>query len=400
MPSPAWSAGILLSIAFRLALCSPEACALLGADLLIPNNIAAGRTSKRTQQQISAELFFFVTNASSSAIQLEAWLPDPQSWNRRFLATGSGGIGGGIDYATMQNGLRLGFSFFGTNAGNNGPVGYEFFLNKLEAIDDFGHRAIHVEAEAGMELVRLYYGTGAAETYYVGCSTGGRQGFQNAHLYPEDFDGMLLGSPDIDWLRIVASKGILAVWQAIVEAQIRQLDSLDGVTNGIIDEPTKHRFDPARLVCGTSVLNSTLCLSPQQVESVRRAYEPIESTSGRIVYPAFEPGSKTDVFSQNQVHGTAKLTYTHNALLSLVEQGMAPKILVSTKYEDDVVGGKIVAQRTYYPYPMVSKWVCVNDTSLAASGDVPLPGLEARCRRKREHKKLYFELRPLVSREM
>ncbi|KAI1106428.1 tannase and feruloyl esterase [Jackrogersella minutella] len=538
------SVALLLGFTARLVACSADACTSLrnhvsipnttivaidylanGTSIALPGTVESCGGSSLTANATAdlCRLVLVVSTSPSSEVQLEAWLPDPSIWNRRFLATGDGGIGGCIDYATMQNGAGLGFASFGTNAGHNGSVGYEFFLNQPEVINDFGHRAIHVEAEIGKDIVRQYYGTGAAKNYYVGCSTGGRQGFQNAHLYPEDFDGFLLGSPGVDWLHIVASKGILArrvgwpylnssayvrpeQWPVIVEAQIRQLDPLDGVVDGIIDEPTKQRFDPASLACGTGVLNSSFCLSPQQVESVRRAYQPIASSSGQIVYPAFELGSNTDVFSENQENGTAILGYTilqdfwrgtiyndstwvpnefevsdmdlalkinpgqvnagetdlssfydrggkiisyhgrndetvtsalseqffvgvqstldltledihsfyrlffipgmhhclgglgawsignamaypydktlldsdHNALVALVEwveNSTEPKILVGTKYEDDSIGGTITAQRTYCPYPMVSKWNGVNDTSLATSWKCVSPGI-------------------------
>ncbi|KAI1473803.1 tannase and feruloyl esterase [Daldinia eschscholtzii] len=531
-----WNIAIFLGFSARLAVCSADKCASLALNISVANSTAitydyllngttfdlpgtvescGGPNLKARATANLCRLVLTVATSPSSEIQLEAWLPDSPTWNGRVLATGNGGIGGCIDYATIQNGAGLGFASFGTNAGHNGSVGYEFFLNQPEVINDFGHRAIHIEAEVSKELVHQYYGTKARKAYYAGCSTGGRQGFQNAHLYPEDFDGLLLGSPGVDWLHIVASKGILArrigwpyinssayvrpeQWPAIVEAQIQEFDALDGVLDGIIDEPTKHRFDPISLACGTGVLNSSLCLSPQQVESVRRAYEPIVSSSGQIVYPAFELGSKTDVFSANQVNGTAKLSYTilqdfwrgavfnnthwtpenfsesdmdlamsinpgqvnaaekdlssfyrkggkiisyhgrndetvtsalseqfftgvqtalnvtlqdmhsfyrlfflpgmhhcsggpgawsignaqkypydkklldskHNALIALVswvENGTTPETIVGTKYENDVIGGNITAQRKYCPYPLVSRWDGVNDTSLATS---------------------------------
>ncbi|KAH8901033.1 tannase and feruloyl esterase [Thozetella sp. PMI_491] len=277
---------------------------------------------------VTSDLCRIVVNVSTSAtssVRLDAWLP--RDWNGRFLATGTGGEGGCIDYLTMQNGAQLGFAAFGTNAGHDGQTGFDFFLNQPEVIEDFGHRSIHVEAEAGKQLVSQYYGRSATKSYYQGCSTGGRQGFQEAHLYPDDFDGILVGSPGIDWLHIVSSKGIMArrigwpyldspayvrpeQWTAIVAKQIELLDPLDGITDGIIDDPTSHRFDPEILACGTGVLDSSVCLTPGQVDSVRAAYLPIANTAGRIVYPSFELGSNTDVFSANQVNGSAQLTYT------------------------------------------------------------------------------------------
>lgn len=266
-----------------------------------------------------------VSTTDSSSIRIEGWLPD--DWNGRFVASGTGGIGGCIDYGQVQNGAQLGFASFGTNAGHDGQSGFDFFLGRPEVLNDFGHRAVHVEAEVGKQIAAQYYGRPARTHYYQGCSSGGKQGLQTAHLYPEDFDGIVVGAPGVDWLHVVSSKGLLArrigwpdinssayvrpeQWPAIVAKQIELLDPLDGVTDGIIDDPTKYDFDPAILACGTGLLNSSTCLAPQQIASVRAAYQPVADSEGRIVYPSFHLGAATDVFSNNQKDGAAELSYT------------------------------------------------------------------------------------------
>ncbi|KAI1759623.1 Tannase/feruloyl esterase [Hypoxylon sp. FL1150] len=73
---------------------------------------------------------------------------------------------------------------------------------------------------------------------------------------------------------------------------------------------------------------------------------------------------------QKYPYDQALLNSKHNALLALVdwvENGTAPETLVGTKYENDLIGGNITAQRTYCPYPTVSKWDGVNDSNLATS---------------------------------
>ncbi|KAL4920401.1 tannase and feruloyl esterase-domain-containing protein [Aspergillus aurantiobrunneus] len=234
------------------------------------------------------------TTSASSSVRIEAWLPD--TWNNRFLATGTGGEGGCIDYETVQI-----------------------------VINDFGYRSVHVEAEVGKELVTRYYGRKPSKSYYQDCSTGGRQGLQSAQLYPDDFDGIVAGAPGIDWLHIVASKGVLArrigwpeidlpayvrpeQWPAITAKQVEMYDLLDGVEDGIIDNPTQYTFDPEILACGTGLLNSSLCLTAAQVQSVRAAYLPIADSQGHIVYPAFSIGADTAVFSDNQADGRLQLS--------------------------------------------------------------------------------------------
>ncbi|KAJ1334927.1 feruloyl esterase [Microdochium nivale] len=267
---------------------------------------------------------FNVTRVPGSSIRMDAWLP--ADWNGRFLATGGGGIGGCIDYSGLQIGAGLGFATLGTNGGHDGESGHDFFLDQPAVIDDFGYRAIHVEADVGKKLIERYYGQAPSSSYYHGCSTGGRQGLQNAQLFPQDFEGVLVGAPAVDWLHIVASKGILArrigwpdlgsrayvrpeQWKAIVAHQIALFDAADGVIDGIIDDPTQFRYDPTLAACGGTAFNNSVCLEPEQVESVRAAYEPIANGRGEIVYPGFGLGADTSVFSANQVNGTAQLTY-------------------------------------------------------------------------------------------
>lgn len=80
-------------------------------------------------------------------------------------------------------------------------------------------------------------------------------------------------------------------WKVIVAKQIERLDPLDGVEDGIIDNPSAHAFDPVIMACGTGLLNSSLCLKPRQVESVRDAYEPLADSEGNVVYPGFALGA-------------------------------------------------------------------------------------------------------------
>lgn len=281
-------------------------------DIISLPNAVASCGGPKFKANITADLCRIIVNVSSSdttSVRIEACLPD--DWNTRLLATGTGGIGGCIDFPSVQNVAQLGFASFGTNTGHDGEQGFEFFLNQPEIINDFGHRGIHVEAVVAKQIVQQYYGKKKApKSYYQGCSTGGRQGLQNAQLYPDDFDGLLAGAPGIDWLHIMASKGIFArrigwpdltsdayvrpeKWKVIVAKQLEPLDPLDGVEDGIIDNPSADAYDPVIVDCGTGLLNSSLCLKPRQLESVRDAYEPLADSEGNVEYPGFALGAET-----------------------------------------------------------------------------------------------------------
>ena len=72
--------------------------------------------------------------------------------------------------------------------------GASFALNRQKLLD-FGFRSLHVTAETAKQLARTYYGAGPAKSYYEGCSQGGRQGLTLAQRFPDDFDGIVAGSP-------------------------------------------------------------------------------------------------------------------------------------------------------------------------------------------------------------
>lgn len=129
-------------------------------------------------------------------------------------------------------------------------------------------------------------------------------------IYPSDFDGILAGSPGVEWFSIVASYALLArrsgwpdiespsyvsaaQWEAIVQAQIALLDGLDGIEDGIIDQPYMYTFDANLLRCGGGVLNDSVCLSPQQVLPVRSVYDPVLNSTGQLAMPAWGIGADT-----------------------------------------------------------------------------------------------------------
>ncbi|KAJ7637233.1 tannase and feruloyl esterase [Mycena polygramma] len=248
---------------------------------------------------------FSTRTSDTSSVDAEAWLPD--EWHGRFLGVGNGGLGGYIDYEGLHYGASLHFATVGSNNGHDGDNG-EVFLGRPEVINDFAFRAIHVEAVIGKQIVAAYYGRAHDKAYYLGCSTGGRQGTQAALKYPADFDGIIAGAPATDWNHLLHWALMLArnigapdpasspafippgLWKVVAAEVMRQCDALDGVLDGIITEPDDCDFRPEALLCGAGGKHGA-CLSQPQVDALRKIYAPLHRTDGELLYPRFDPGA-------------------------------------------------------------------------------------------------------------
>ncbi|KAJ7617366.1 tannase and feruloyl esterase [Roridomyces roridus] len=248
----------------------------------------------------------YVTHTSArSAIHAEAWLPD--EWYGRFLVAGNGGLGGCIPYNLLDYGSSM---HFATIAADNGHDGYTAvpFLHNDQVLQDFATRSIHIASLTGKEILRTYYARPHAKSYFLGCSTGGRQGTYSAVHHAENFDGILAGAPGTDWNHLMHWMGMLAravgapnasksasfippeLWRVVAEEVMAQCDGLDGLEDGMISEPDECGFRPEVLLCGGARGNKE-CLTPAQVDALRTIYSPLYD-AGQLVYPRFDPGSE------------------------------------------------------------------------------------------------------------
>ncbi|KIK57021.1 hypothetical protein GYMLUDRAFT_46632, partial [Collybiopsis luxurians FD-317 M1] len=245
-----------------------------------------------------------VSTSDRSGITMEAWLP--RNWTGRFLSTGNGGLDGCIQYVDLAYTTAQGFATVGANNGHNGTSGRLFF-NNSDVLADFVYRSIHTNVVVGKEITRMFYGTPHKHSYYLGCSTGGRQGFKMVQDFPDDFDGVVAGSPAINWNNLMSWSArfhnILGnatsptfvtseEWLGLIHENIlEQCDIIDGVADGIIEDPNLCDYKPEVLICGSSG-NLSDCLTPTQAGSVRQVFSPMFDTHGRLMYPRQQPGSE------------------------------------------------------------------------------------------------------------
>lgn len=242
--------------------------------------------------------------SSDSDIKMEIWLPVAASWNQKFEADGNGAWTGSIAEATLAGGVALGSATSMTDTGHEGGSA-SFALNHPEKQIDFGYRAVHELAVESKAIIQAFYGQAPKYSYWNGCSAGGKQGLKEAQMYPADFDGIIAGTPVNDWV----GRSLGAVWFAraahetegsaipreklasINKAAIGACDTLDGVKDGVIEDPTKCNFDPVSIECKGADSND--CLTAAQVTTARKVYSGvINPRTKEVAFPGLEPGSE------------------------------------------------------------------------------------------------------------
>jgi feruloyl esterase len=238
---------------------------------------------------------------SDSDIKVEVWLP-VSGWNGKFQAVGNGAWSGAIVYAAMADALRLGYAASSTDTGHAGGSA-SFALGHPEKLIDFAHRSEHLMTVQAKAMVNAFYGSSPKYSYWNGCSAGGRQAMKEAQMYPGDFNGIIAGSPGLDWSGRTAQAVRIA--QALQNedarlkaaqlpllhgAAVQACDAMDGVKDGLIENPAACKFDPGVLECkGAGTAN---CLSATQVETARMIYSPMMNTKTRRVITGLLPGSE------------------------------------------------------------------------------------------------------------
>ncbi len=240
--------------------------------------------------------------SSDSEINMEIWMP-ASDWNGRYQAVGNGAFNGTINRNAMTTALARGYATSSTDTGHTGP-GASFGLGHPEKVIDFGWRAVHETAVASKKIIASYYGNDPKFSYWNGCSAGGRQAMKEAQRFPADFNGIIAGAPGLDWtgraaqaLRIAkrleqneAARLGEAQRQLLHAAVDASCDAIDGVKDGVIENPKRCKFDPGVRECKGS--GDTACLTAPQVETARLIYSDAVNPKTKRAISGLEPGSE------------------------------------------------------------------------------------------------------------
>lgn len=226
----------------------------------------------------------------------------PDEWNHKFMMGGSGGFVGSVDNQAVSS-VNMGYATVGTDTGHKGvATDAKWALNSMERLKNFGYLAVHRVDDTAKAIVKEYYQSAAKRSYFVGCSNGGRQAMMEAQRYPDDFDGIVAGAPALNFTAIGAQfikdsqasfpdahklttpmlppETLKFVEKKVLEA----CDTLDGVKDGVMEDPRRCKFDIASLPACTDDQPGAQCVTTSQRNVLNAIYGETKSKT-LVIYP-------------------------------------------------------------------------------------------------------------------
>ena len=233
----------------------------------------------------------------------------PAKWNSRLYMFGNGGWAGeSFDSrgraANRAHGLKVGFVTAATDTGHSAvsEPGASFALDKQKLLD-FGFRSLHVTAVTAKMLARTYYGIGPSRSYFDGCSQGGRQALTLAQRFPNDFDGIIAGSPALYqtgthlarayWMQGMNANPFPAAKLGLLANRVyEKCDAKDGLKDGLIDDPRRCDFNPEHdLPHCAEGSDQPDCFTVDQIHALERIYGDVMS-HGKRFFPGWPVGAE------------------------------------------------------------------------------------------------------------
>ena len=202
--------------------------------------------------------FTYSHDGLEDEVALTYWLPAPNKFQNRFLATGGGGyainsgnqsLPGGIIYGAVAGLTDAGFGAAQSNTITqwltaNGTLDWH-------NVYMFGYQGIREMSELGKEFTKQFFNMTLSNTtlrtYWQGCSEGGREGWSQVQRYQDSFDGAVIGAPAFRWsfqqTQLLYPDVVEQTmnyypspceFQKIVNETIINCDPLDGKTDGVV----------------------------------------------------------------------------------------------------------------------------------------------------------------------
>lgn len=240
----------------------------------------------------------------------------PEQWNGRFMMQGGGGLNGvvalplGTSAAGTMTALERGFAVVTTDSGHQSEQPFDSsFFNDQEAVLNFLYQANAKVAITAKQIISHYYGRTIAHSYFMGCSTGGREAMIMSQRYPRLFDGIVAGAPAMrtsfsnladKWVAVslvqaalkdeqgkpIVEQALSAQEKSIIMAGLlKSCDSKDGVTDNMISNVLACQFDPLTIACSNT--KSTNCISVNKARAIKKGFDGPKNSRGVQIYPGF-----------------------------------------------------------------------------------------------------------------
>ena len=249
----------------------------------------------------------------------------PAEWNGKYLQMGCSGHCGQFAVSnpataavTVTNQgypgqiIHKGYAAFATDEGHVGFGGGSWAVKgpgqvDEDAIEDFYYRSDKVLAQIGKKITVAFYSQATkspqklARSYFSGCSGGGRDAFVAASYFPEEFDGIVGGSAynlagvglQAGGIAVAALRSEDADVPAALVAKIDPIvkakcDKLDGVEDGLIQNPAACDFRPERdLPRCDGKTPADQCFTQAQIETISTVLTAVTDEHGKVVQPGY-----------------------------------------------------------------------------------------------------------------
>jgi feruloyl esterase len=241
----------------------------------------------------------------------------PENWSGQYLQMGGGGLNGSVAEPTggqfqgTQPALTRGFAVASTDTGHvsNGGGFDGGFMQDQQAALDFEYIANGRLTILAKHVIETYYGRPPAHSYFVGCSTGGREAMIMTQRYPSYFDGVVAGAPaqrtghsnlatrtvtialnavgqkDASGKAIPGSGLSDSDRKLIIDKIIATCDARDGVADRMVFDALGCPFKPKDLQCAGAKTDG--CLSADQVAALDKGFAGPKDSRGNQVYPGW-----------------------------------------------------------------------------------------------------------------
>jgi hypothetical protein len=267
------------------------------------------------------------TDGNPYGDSFEIRLPEPSAWNGRFMFQGGGGGEGAVPPAVGVAGslsptLAHGWAVASQDGGheNSQIADRDAFFLEGQSLVDQTYRSIDVTTQTAKYLIKSYYGEGPRHSYWVGCSTGGRQGMVMSQHFPTYFDGIIAGDPVYDLEAINMSEawamqqfyaiapkpiettkdGLPLLYPALpksdqqlfTKALLQACDGLDGAVDGVVDDqpacgktfkPSSFVFTDTHQPLQCTGDKTAACLSKEQITAIENVNLGPRDSKGHVV---------------------------------------------------------------------------------------------------------------------